>query len=40
MEPTVIIALITAFAAIIAPVITAVINNKNNLKMKELEVQE
>ncbi|MBR5339097.1 MAG: hypothetical protein IK150_03340 [Lachnospiraceae bacterium] len=40
MEPTVIIALITAFAAIIAPVITAVINNKNNLKMKELEVKE
>ncbi len=40
MEPTVIIALITALAAIIAPVITAIVNNHTNLKMKKIEAQE
>ena len=37
MESATIIALITALAAIIAPVITAIINNKTNLKMKKIE---
>lgn len=37
---TAIAALITAIAAIIAPVITSVINNKYQLKMKKLELYE
>ena len=40
MEPTVIIALITALAAIISPVITAIVNNHTNLKMKRIEEKE
>jgi len=40
MEPTIIIALITALAAIISPVVTAKINNDNNLKIKEIESRE
>ena len=37
MEPTVIIALITALAAIIAPLITAIINNQTTIKVKKIE---
>ena len=40
MEPTVVIALITALAAIASPVITAVINNRNIYMMKQIEVKE
>lgn len=40
METTVIISLITALAAIIAPVITAIINNKTTLKLKKIEEKE
>lgn len=40
MEPTVIIAMITALAAIIAPVITAIVNNHTALKMKRIEEKE
>ena len=40
METTVIISLITALAAIIAPVITAVVNNRTNLKLKRIEEHE
>lgn len=40
MEPATIIALITALAAIIAPVITAIINNQTNLKLKKIEEKE
>ena len=40
MEPTVIIALITALAAIISPVITAIVNNHTSLKMKKIEEKE
>lgn len=40
MEPTVIIALITALAAIVAPVFTSVINNHHALKLKEIEEEE
>ncbi len=40
MKPTVIIALITALAAIIAPVITAIVNNHTSLKLKKIEEQE
>ncbi len=39
MEPTVIIALITALAAIIAPLVTAVINNRTAIKLKEIEAK-
>ncbi len=39
MEPTVIIALIAALAAIIAPLITAVINNRTAIKLKEIEAK-
>ena len=40
MEPTVIIALIAALAAIIAPVITAIMNNQNAIKLKKIEEKE
>lgn len=40
METTVIISLITALAAIIAPVITAAINNKNALRLKQIEAKQ
>lgn len=40
MISTVIIACITASAAIVAPVITALINNMYQLKMKQLEIYE
>lgn len=39
-DPTVLIALITALTAIIAPMITAIINNRSALKIKELETEE
>ena len=39
MEPTVIIALITALAAIIAPLITAIVNNRTAIKLKEIEAK-
>ena len=37
METTLVIALITAIAAIVAPVITAIINNHNSIKIKTIE---
>ena len=40
MDTTVIIALITALAAIISPIITALINNKHNYKMKLVEKKQ
>lgn len=39
MEPTVIIALITALAAIIAPLITAIVNNRTAIKLKKIEAE-
>lgn len=39
METTVIVALVTAIAAIISPVITAIINNISNIKMREMETE-
>lgn len=38
MDITVIVALITAIAAIIAPVITSVINSRSALKLKKLDI--
>lgn len=38
MDITVIVALITAIAAIVAPVITSVINSRSALKLKELDM--
>lgn len=40
MDVTVLIALITAIAAIIAPVITAAINNKCTIKLKRMEMEQ
>lgn len=40
MENTVLIALITALAAIVAPVITAWINNRYNLNCKRIEASQ
>ena len=40
METTIIIALITAIAAIVAPLITAVINNRSSIRMKSIEMEE
>ncbi len=39
MESTVIIALITALAAIIAPLITAIVNNRTAIKLEEIEAK-
>ncbi len=39
MESTVIIALITALTAIIAPLITAIVNNRTAIKLKEIEAK-
>lgn len=38
MKLTVIISLITAISAILAPLLTAIINNKHLLKIKQIEV--
>ena len=40
MELTVIISLITALAAIVSPLIVAVINNKHNLRIKQIEIEQ
>lgn len=40
MESTVVIALITALAAIFAPLITALINSRNTLKIKKTEARQ
>ena len=40
MELTVIISLITALAAIVSPSIVAVINNKHNLRIKQIEIEQ
>lgn len=37
-EPTLIVALITAVSAIASPVVTAVINNRHEYKMRKLEL--
>lgn len=37
METTIVIALITALAAIVSPLITAIINNRSAIRIKELE---
>lgn len=37
---TVLVAVITAFAAIIAPVVTSVINSRTSMKLKQLELFE
>lgn len=39
METTVIVALVTAIAAIISPVITSIINNQNNIKIRKMEIE-
>ena len=39
METTVIVALVTAIAAIISPVVTSIINNHNSIKMREMETE-
>lgn len=39
METTVIVALVTAIAAIISPVITAILNNHNNIKTRKMEIE-
>lgn len=39
METTVIVALVTAIAAIISPVITSIINNQNIIKMRKMETE-
>lgn len=40
IDTTVIVALVAAISAIIAPVITAVINNRYQLKMRKIELYE
>lgn len=40
MELTVIISLITALAAIVSPLLVAVINNKHNLRIKQIEIEQ
>ena len=40
LDGTILVAVITALAAIIAPVVTSVINAKTSLKLKRLEVLE
>ncbi len=40
MDVTGILALITALAAIVPPLLTSLINNHNNIKLKEIEVKE
>lgn len=40
MESTILIALITAIAAIVAPVITALINNCHDIKVRKIEAKE
>ena len=40
MEPTIIISLIAAIAAIVAPVFTAIINNRYNIKQKKIQAEE
>ena len=40
LNPTVIVALITAISAIFAPVITALITARTNIRLKELELFE
>lgn len=40
MNATIIVALITAIAAILAPLVTAVINNRYQLKIRKIELYE
>lgn len=40
MNTTVIVALVAAISAIIAPVITAIVNNHYELKMRKLDLYE
>lgn len=40
MNATIIVACITAISAIFAPIITAVVNNRHQLKMKQIELYE
>lgn len=40
MNATIIVACITAISAILAPIITAVVNNRHQLKMKQIELYE
>lgn len=40
MDITVIVAMVTAFSAIIAPVLTAIINNRHNFRVKKMELYQ
>lgn len=38
IEPTILVALLTAFSAVFAPTVTAFINNRHQHKMRKLEI--
>lgn len=39
MEPTIVVALVTAIAAIVAPLITSIVHSRKDYKIKKLEIQ-